>query len=992
MPNEPIFRTPLYEPLHSEEYYVAEAKLAQAQEDLRTKEAQIKTKEQRMALLKKSIAEKKHKEELSGKHAQTTDSLEEKRSALHAQMTAEAKAKTQWPESEKAITEKELEDEALSYPHPDTEKTQRKVKTPLEKKEVSFDSETTILKHLEKLPEFQALTEGQKLLVMQGVQDSAYTHVKESAKKEFTTAMKEKGLLGKIKAQVSGAKYTYEKNKLHAVIEGGDAFLNEKGTELSKLFAKSGLEGYRNGSNIFINFAGTFGENAPHGPINEYNEAATALARIPASWSTAEARSSEKKAYQKALEKFGKVEKTMLLVFRDRAGIEQKETAQGIASLDAGKARLEMQFMRYLLSNPKSAKRLEAISSQSAVMRGVKDMFTADKLKFMAGGATLRAGLGIGLTGLGLAGATFIGAPVIGRYLGKLRGKLKAQEMIRSEAMEARGGEKKRTSTTQALMSQVENKTVQIAKLSEKLKALKDSATPEEIAKAVNQLEMHLSFIEKKLEAGQVNFGAEKDRFTKEYDLIMAVHEANITLETIKQLPLGTEIYTSALGEAGNIRREALLKKVQGSEQAKITSAREVLTKAEVKKSMWFGAIFGTLGASIAHFGNELGWFDGIKNAEHEIVKFIESGSKKSQEFLAEITQHTTPQNSAPAHPQTKLADTTDYIQKQIDTLTPKKIVVPKVETPTPSLGVAPKINLENSIAHISVGKGEGAGQTLLNFRNSEAFGKLPVEQQNFFKGNIWKVTEALKEFNAKTGTSARIDMGSEFGVTKEGIIYLKDGHGGQIHALGHFENGKFIEGDPKLHYIEKIHTPKIETPKEDIIDTGPHDADTLQAVEPHVYEVRHDGTSDLIDSLGKPKIETGISDTLDTPAPAQTPESLVQDPSAYAEILTSAKIQGDTDYTYYLNAYFGEHSALGLLTKPFTESKEWLAIHNVPAQSFLQYKPSQLQSGYGSLLMKMKNLAESDTVGPGDMSIEEYLKYLYQLQAKTELLEKATH
>ena len=292
---------------------------------------------------------------------------------------------------------------------------------------------------LSKMPAFEALPEGQKLLVMQGLNDRLYAHVKTTAAEQFQKEHAESGFFGKV-WKGARRKYltaTHEKSALEvATGREADAFVQNIAPELITVFSKSGLDAYLDDDNktVITKYSklekdadlrrGVSPEN-----VKMYDLAASNFARIPDDWNKPAASKAEKTAYQKAEQEFTEAKHQYLnLVARD-ASLRGVQYPKAYAAEFAMESETTVRTMRLLSSHPEALAMLETIGTTAAWKKGLKDTITERIGVGLLGGVTNVGRVGrAGVTALFGAGSTMslAAAPIIGVVVGGFRGNARA--------------------------------------------------------------------------------------------------------------------------------------------------------------------------------------------------------------------------------------------------------------------------------------------------------------------------------------------------------------------------------------------------------------------------------------------------------------------------------------------------------------------------------------------------------------------------------------
>jgi hypothetical protein len=729
------------------------------------------------------------------------------------------------------------------------------------------------------LPDFAALSEGQKLLVMQGVSDRFYEHIETSALHKFQDEQAKSGFWGRA---WKGARKNYltAKHRKSVLAEAGgagsEAFVASIAPELIQVFKESGLSSYLSTDKKTVITAYSLFENHvnPSGQGEfEYNYAASQLARIPDDWNKPGAKKSEKAAYREAEQNF-KIAKDEYLSRLVIGAREQKiQNPEAYAAEIGSLSETTVRMMRLLSSNPEAFKRIGVISKNPAWLSGVKDTLFERTLGTTAGLASTSGRVTRGLITLsaGVGSTLSLAAmPVIAAVVGGFRGNARAKESLRQSDKLARVGVVQEGATTNR-MSSVDRK---IRQLSDTKKFIESTTNYEERKQALARLKTYSDFIEAKLELGQVNFGDEKGRFSRQYELMRSLHEAHVQIATTSFESDIFNVFSKDEMKDSLMKNDALRGRVASFgaiASAKTATARENEIQLATIKGIAFGALAGTAGAMARHFTDLIGnWYHhrlhaslhtnlhtnpttatlaAAKAAKKEMIQNVRSASAYNHpiphggETLNEkLFPH---QTNLLGHHGTGASEAS------------KNLFHPEHPNLT-KLGIVDHpIDVDHAVAKVSFSL-EGAGKTLLDFRHSDAFKNLPLEQQEFFKGNIYKIAEKLKEFRPTAidgKESLSVGPGSQFGVTPDGKVFITDTlHGGNPKVLGHFEGGNFKTDEPEgLHYIhagahEKSTTMSVGE-KGTLTDTTPSsDADKLA---PEGAVVSGKVSKETLESLG---------------------------------------------------------------------------------------------------------------------------------------------
>ncbi len=773
-----------------------------------------------------------------------------------------------------------------SFRSPDTNDQQQaeyeNFKLDLSKKIGTAGGVGTIFNTLEHHQEFLDLPPGKKMLVAQSVMEDLRTKVKTEAQKAFqekaSTPLKwadKVPVVGWLGKKLKGVAYGINKNALTQKYEqktladmtymSDGEYVNKVGLKYIKGYADQNLDAFYTGDGkVIIDFAKTkeFGNSVI---AWKYNEAATALARIPQSWSVEKTATKEQyREWLKAKVNFDNTADLMTPLFRDHAK-EGNLSKHMQGAIDANFAKRQVEFFSFISQNPNTANELQKIATSNAFTRTFDSLkkfglsYTNwNRIASLVTGAGVRVGVGAGvstaLAGTALGGAMIAGAPIVigtiaaaaaGGTVGYFfRGDKIAKDRFKQQAIDARAGElglkARRTQPgTLATVSRIKRRTEQVQKLTKQLSDLGAvGGTPIQFAQLSNQLRTHLSYIEDKIKKGEMNFGDADSQYINHTNLMMAKQEADIAIEMTRQIA-GKQsedwendfrayinydnnekiLETTRDGgnrDSSNNRRLRLLAERQESGAKAVATAQKEAIRVQKWESAKMGALFGTIGsyASQWFYGTDAG--HAVREATQGVVGAVKGGAGVVEPEVKHIpsteTVHT------PTNTPVQKVPTPDTIQTAVEN--PQSAPTQKIETGSVATETTPdktsQIDIENAFTKIKIQKGEGMGDALLKLRNTPSFKIL--EQNNpklagFFKGNIWDEAQKLHAFRPGNadGDSLVVGEGSELGVSPDGDIYLintlKPGH---PQLLGHIDpqTGEFTDVPPnsEFHYRSPRH------------------------------------------------------------------------------------------------------------------------------------------------------------------------------------------
>ncbi len=875
------------------------------------------------------------------------------------------------------------------------------------------------------VPDFEKMTEGQKLLVIQGLESTLYSRVKEDGRAAFQESLKHDGtLLGRGKSlwkrvwknKNTAGHETEILKGLSADENGGlSAIIASEGADIAKRIRESGLDGYTTPEGkIITDYAGLsrMANTSEHfrTMAKEYNAAATALAAIPQEWgfTRVSGRATDRPGYNDATKEQQNVFKKAELAFaaaKDRYlealsgyGAENgADSPKEFAAAQLMDSQSMIEAMRFLSAHPDAAKRLHAMENQSALLRGLKDT-AAERGAFLAGGATART------TTIALFGSSIgvVAAPVIAGVVGYFRGKKRAEENLREKSMLARSGKHQKGELAIGMGNVVRH----IERLNKYRTALENTTDPLERQQLLSELKVRTDFMERKLELGQVNFGAKEGRFARQYDFMRGLAEARVVIETelndktimdlIEQSPdTSTRITTDAEGNitivpppTHNVRR--LIDSLGNLSQEELVTAREKFVTKEAWKSAKYGAMFAVGGVAVRHFGQFMDWLktdapvsapvSSAQETADEVQRQINAvrsgkGFTPSQETAAadnvspkpfietrapqttftEEQTATVRKTFAPTPASQENVPTTAEVggstQEAAATSTAETIPsrTPAVLTETPLV--------ENSVGEAEVPDGQGAGVTLEALTKAPGLKNLTEEQRAFFDRNPNKIAEDLKLFDSTTGESKIIPRGSRIGVDSEGTVYMTNPNGQEAISLGR------VREDGAFDVNESADSSLVVNKEGGLVESIPR----LEQSEPG-FAVNERG------ELFTPT-ERAVPDA-SLEADATDSETLSADNYKFThKELRHIERATHRDYDRELTKYFGDN---------YERSATARFILGKDARQFLETQPEDALTGpYGKFYQDIIDMANVYPVDPTGKTLDQYLSMLYEFRER---------
>ena len=763
------------------------------------------------------------------------------------------------------------------------------------------------------VPEFATLTDGQKAVVLHGMENLMLKHVEAESKRQYHEDHKNASFFGKLgrgaikntliaknRKEALKELHTDENERLTNLIK------REGETMVSRLVSKD-LDAYVENGKTLIAYSGLTKnlENTSARTqqlAKAYDAAANKLANIPYNWSVEDASKKQKGQYTEAQQAFNQAKDNL------RRSLIKEELSKGTDAPEVTaetyiyRSEKTVETMRYLAAHPEAEKQLKNIEKNPAFISAFKDT-AAERLGYMIGGTGARAGITYAAAGT-LSGAAMLAiAPGVAAFLGYKRGLNRADNARREraelnrEGMQQSGvlsysrnkeGKKTRSwfdgdygrkmdklndrldrtadhAERQKILAEINKMAVErnakrglnhavgsaerhINRLNSYKEKLLAASTQEEKDHLLFELKGRVEFMNEKLKLGQVNFGhnekirpgEEGTAFSRQAELMEALFEAETAIRIREHEGEIVGLYDP---ELGNYETTVSTKDWRTGEQLvdkngdpiTVTRARNVMAtvenrgamqqqmfkaadakarKEEALRSAFLGATFAYAGQVFRGFGEQHGWWGhGTHAATQSKVPEVQTQKAAAPAY------HTSPETRAKFHhlfkgleenkgaQQQTTPDTTAHAASPADsTLVNKPLVTqdtvhqaapggsnggaqieptaPGVSSPTSGESLIGK----ESVAHMQVSS-RGMGETLLEFRHTAEFQNLTDAQKAFFNDNIYKTAAKLNLFDPHTGHSVIVGAGSEFGVDKQGEVYLVDTlHGGQVMHLGHLK------------------------------------------------------------------------------------------------------------------------------------------------------------------------------------------------------------
>lgn len=518
------------------------------------------------------------------------------------------------------------------------------------------------------VPGFSTLPEGQKMLVLQGMNDALLNHVNQVAVENFQKkltpmkitklgkffGMKDNGqgnafskffnVIGNAPAIAKNLplliRKTYltskfRKQELQSLTtEDGPEnavkrmkFINENVPGLMKVFGESGVGAYLGpDGKVITDFSNRAAlENASpqlKQSANQYNLLANKLAHTP---------HEDKKAYALAEQEFTRARNAFLLGLKEKAERENIPNPKFEASLFVEKSEILMRTMSFLAADQNTAGRLDEIAHDKVFVQAFKDIW-AQRGVSMVGGSAARYGAKAYFASLGLIavaggplswaviGTGVLASAPIAAVFGYYRGKKRAEQSLDEKDKLARRGAKQKGETAIG-MGNVERHLARLVGpinpndrlgTTGLIAQLQNEVSPMKRQEILSRIKTVHDFIEAKLERREINFGKnEQQIFVNQNKLMNALHKAQTAMQVELHEPEIMNIFDpkASGAELGFDSRTRQYVKMQGIRNVKRNEqARENFKESQAKKSAFYGALAATTGVALTEFAHHVEW------------------------------------------------------------------------------------------------------------------------------------------------------------------------------------------------------------------------------------------------------------------------------------------------------------------------------------------------------------------------------------------------
>lgn len=488
-----------------------------------------------------------------------------------------------------------------TYPEPPTEEELERMREAYQEARVELTPEQSArlegiareynmtVEELEGVKGFTDLSYGQRRLVFENFQQVSLGRIQEEAIGAHREDTAQSKFLGRIWKGIT-KKYQIAKHEKRAAQQIKNGGIGEHGKVLEQLVhgtKESGLEAVERAGNLEIQYASGFENLTPEQgkKVQQFNEAATTLARLPYEWSLETATADQREAYQEANQAYQAASKEVISLKRDQLKSQGVEKTGQEAALAFGKIDNLVRLNQFLNTHPEVERELQHLTSEAAWKKALKDIVTERGL-YLSGGFLAR-GVATGLLGA-------IGIPLaaagMGAAIARMRGKehLREQDILARRGVEGKGPEAKELNDTSALVEKMEALVGRITEESDRAKQLK----------AVKQLQSRITYTQGKIAEGMVNFGGKEERLANQYTLI---DKLNLAVQCAKQYEIREKTQHLERPEV-----EKRLERILNLKRRNVSEARRTYLLKQMGKGALYGAGLASIGVAVRELWDHL--------------------------------------------------------------------------------------------------------------------------------------------------------------------------------------------------------------------------------------------------------------------------------------------------------------------------------------------------------------------------------------------------
>lgn len=463
-----------------------------------------------------------------------------------------------------------------------------------------FEKDFSIKKEeLDKISGFSELSNGQKLLALENLKQITLGRIQEEASDKHKTVIKGSGLPGRIWQGISKQYQIAKLEKVTAqeIMKGGMNVHGKVLEQLTKGLKEFGPEAEIKNGEVKVKYVYGLGDLKPNQEkaVNEFNDAAYELSKMPYEWSLESAKLTEKRKYQRVRDHFDELRNKILKTKEAKSG-DPVEAASYMSGIE-GKILLD----QFIASHPQVEKRLGNIKDGHIWKSVVKSVVKEKGIYFASGfsgkwyfGSSVLSGKLLLAGTLGWTAAPFASGAMGGIMAGK-----RAKESLREKEKLSRRGvkdvsrEAKDFEFAKKIEINKEGREIKFG-LADKLESLVakvGESNGEEERAALLRLKSRVNYTRRKISEGLIDFGTEENRLASQYELARALSMAKAEVE----------------GQENNAKLESRLNKLLDDKKEKIAKEQKAYINKEIKKGIMIGmgcALAGaTLREIISYFG-----------------------------------------------------------------------------------------------------------------------------------------------------------------------------------------------------------------------------------------------------------------------------------------------------------------------------------------------------------------------------------------------------
>jgi hypothetical protein len=456
---------------------------------------------------------------------------------------------------------------------------------------------------LEELEGFKALSEGQKLLVLENLKQLALGRIQEEANDKVDQDISQSKILVRMFKSL-GRKFLIsgQERKTTKEIMGG-------GMDVHGEILKYLIAGAKDGPGVEM-VDGKLEIQYVSGLLNltqeqdrmvaEFNMVATEYSKIPYEWSLGTASKKEKEKYQEVDARYQKSLRKIFDIQYDGSG-----GYANVAAANVNEIERNIKLNQFLNSNPDIENRLASIENDVIWQKALVNVATE-----RGGYALIGAGVRYATISLISLAAAPLAAGGMGGFLAwkRAKEKLKNNERMARKGVEDKSLEAKNFVDAAYLQESIGDLIEIAGKIPE------NSPKKEEMLRS---LKFHLYDARENLSAGTVNFGDKKDRLFNQYELLKKISQGESFL-ALNEFNIDSKKYDGDLKNKGDL--QVILEFLE-KQNVEISEAQRRYIYEKALDGFVLGATFASVGMAARHFGES--WFGWGKTN-----KIVEKGSE----------------------------------------------------------------------------------------------------------------------------------------------------------------------------------------------------------------------------------------------------------------------------------------------------------------------------------------------------------------------------